>query len=170
MILLDDIVMGLHWTPPAQDTAAGAEAANLDAVCVLLDAKGRQLEVIRPGHLRSANGSVVHTGDSRTGASAWDDERIFVFIDALPGCVDSLVLGVISHDRPFSEVAGASCHISDVGMEDELLRIRLASLVTDCCVATVQRCASGWIMRQRAPGGTRLGDVLSPPPSGPRKS
>jgi stress response protein SCP2 len=167
MMVLNDIVMGLHWTPPAQHRGARLEAANLDAVCVLLDGNGRQLEVIRPGHLKGANGSVVHTGDSRTGASAWDDERIFVFVDALPAYVDSLVLGVISHDRPFSEVAGASCHISDVRLEDELLRIQLTPLgpVTEYCIATVQRCAFGWIMRQRAPGGARLGEVLSLPPS-----
>ena len=165
MLISNDIVMGLHWTPPADDRRAGPEAANLDAVCILLDGDGRKLEVICPGHLKSANGSVAHTGDSRTGASAWDDERIFVFVDALPGYVDSLVLGVVSHDRPFSDVAGASCHISDFRMEDELLRIPLTSLVTEFCIATVQRCASGWIMRRRGPGGARLGDVLSLPSS-----
>jgi tellurium resistance protein TerZ len=167
VMVLNDIVMGLHWTPAAQRRRPGLEAVNLDAVCVLLDGNGRRLEAVRPGHLEGANGSVVHTGDSRTGASAWDDERIFVFVDALPGYVDSLVLGVVSHDRPFSEVAGASCHISDVRMEEELLRIQLTSLgpVTEYCIATVQRCAFGWIMRQRAPDGAGLGEVLSLPPS-----
>src|SRR5687767_7276576 len=63
-----EIVMGLHWDPPQED--AVAEPDDLDALCVLLAAQGGVVEVIHPGHPRNLDGSVVHTGDSRTGASA----------------------------------------------------------------------------------------------------
>src|SRR5688572_2562453 len=79
------IVMGLHWDPPQED--AVGEPDDLDALCVLLDTQGGVVEVIHPDHPRNLNGSVVHTGDSRTGASTWDDERIFVFLEALPETV-----------------------------------------------------------------------------------
>ena len=79
---LNEIVMGLHWDPP--EDGATADPADLDTLCVLFDAQGCVLEVIHPGHPRNEDSSVVHTGDSRTGASEWDDERIFVFLAALP--------------------------------------------------------------------------------------
>lgn len=165
----NDLVMGLHWTPLLKQERAHATPANLDAICILLDGDSRRLEVIRPGYLKSANGSVVHTGDSWTGASAWDDERIFVFVSALPSHVHSLMFGVVSHDRPFSEVAGASCHISDARTEDELLRIDLTPLgpLTEYCIALLERTASGWFLRQQAAGEASLAEALSlQPPRG----
>ena len=94
---LKEIVMGLHWDPPQEGVATDPE--NLDALCVLYDEQRRMLEIIHPGHPRNANGSVIHTGDSRTGASEWDDERIFVFLEALPA-VPRAVLSAGSVARP----------------------------------------------------------------------
>jgi tellurium resistance protein TerD len=148
---LNDVVMGLHWTPPPKRGRLSLEPANLDAICVLLDAQSQRLEVVCPSHLTNANGSVVHTGDSRTGSSSWDDERIFVFVRALPAAVHSLVFGVVSSNaRPFCHVAGASCHISEfnLGDEDELLKVQLTSLgpLTEYGVGTLQRSPSGWTL------------------------
>ncbi len=159
LLIPNDLVMGVHWTPPAEYEGAGFAPPNLDAVCIMLDSHGRRLEVIHPGHLRNANGSVVHTGDSRTGASTWDDERIFIFTAALPEEIYSLVLGVVSHGRPFSEVAGARCHLSDRATEDELLRVDLTSRgsVKEYCLGSLQRGSQGWLLRQQ----TRLDTSLS---------
>ena len=111
---LKEIVMGLHWDPPRDGETASEEPANLDALCLLFDRQRCVLEVIHPGHLSNANGSVLHTGDSRTGTSEWDDERIFVFLEALPEAVAELAFVVAStNGRAFSEIQGASCHISD---------------------------------------------------------
>ena len=129
--------------------------ANLDAICVLLDEERRPLEVVSPGRLDNVNGSVVHTGDSPAGASTWDDERIFAFLDAVPQAVRSLVFGVVSSDgRPFCDVAGASCHVSDYRTEDKLLGVQLTALglLTEYCVATLKRTRTGWIMQPGAPG------------------
>jgi stress response protein SCP2 len=164
--ITNDLVMGLHWAPVPDDARERPAPANLDALCLLLDEKSRRLEVIRPGHLKNANGSVVHTGDSRTGASLWDDERVFVFVEALPQHVHEVVFGVVSHDRPFSEVAGASCHISDLMLEEALLRVHLDTLgaATECCIATLRRGAAGWILQRRAPQGASLTELLTLPP------
>jgi len=144
---LKEIVMGLHWHPQERHATAGKEPANLDALCVLFDAAGRVLEVIHPGHRRNANGSVVHTGDSPTGASEWDDERIFVFLEALPEAVSALAfLATSVNGRAFREIPGASCHVSDRVTERELLRFDLTALVdhTAYCVATANRGPMGW--------------------------
>jgi len=140
-----EIVLGLHWSPPT--ARAGQPPADLDALCVLCDSAGQVLEVIAPNHPRSLDGSVVHTGDSRTGASTWDDERIFVFLDALPTSVYRLVFVVVSAaGHSFDEVPGAVCHVSDRASEAEWVRVDLTSLLgcVDCVVATVTREPSGW--------------------------
>jgi len=142
---LAEIVMGLHWDAP-EDRATG-EPVDLDALAVLLDAGHRVLEIIHPGRARNANGSVVHTGDSTTGTSAWDDERIFVFLDALPASVAAIRFVVISATgRPFSEARGATCHVSDHSTEHELVRCDLTALEGQaaCCVASVSRAPSRW--------------------------
>ena len=128
------------------------EAANLDAICELRDANGARLEVVSPERLASSNGSVVHTGDSRTGASPWDDERVFVFLDALPPDVQRLDFLVASRNRRhLCEVPGASCHLSDYRTEDELLNLKLRTLApaAECVVAIVERRPAGWTLRAR---------------------
>ena len=142
---LKEIVMGLHWDPP--EKGATAATADLDALCILLGAQHRLLDVIHPGRPRNANESVIHTGDSLTGASAWDDERIFVFLEALPETVSTVVFVVASATRrTVSEVRGASCHVSDRVTEHAWVRIDL----TKCearrthCVATLHRNGNGW--------------------------
>lgn len=142
---LKEIVMGLHWDPPQEDVVV--DPKDLDALCVLLDAQHRVLEVIHPGHSRNANGSVMHTGDSLTGASGWDDERIFVFLEALPEAVSALAFVVISATgSALSGIRGASCHISDRVTEHEWVKHEFTALEQYAvyCVATLYRSPAGW--------------------------
>jgi stress response protein SCP2 len=142
---LKEIVLGLHWDP--LEPRFGKPPADLDALCVLYDSSDEVLEVIHPAHPRSADGSVVHTGDSTTGASTRDDERIFVFLDALPDTVSRLAFIVASaNGQPFHEVPGALCHVSDRASETEWVRIDLTAL-TGCVaymVASLRRGPSEW--------------------------
>jgi stress response protein SCP2 len=142
---LKEVVLGLHWDPPHGSTFR--QTADLDALCVLCDSRGRALEVIHPSNPCGAQGSVIHTGDSRNGASSWDDERIFVFLDPLPQAVSSLIFVVASAaGHSFDEVPGALCHVSDRLSETEWLRQDLTSLVGQSihAVATLQRTGAGW--------------------------
>jgi stress response protein SCP2 len=151
------VVMGLHWSPRAPGSAA-AGTADLDALCVLLDAENRVLEVVDPQHPRNGNGSVIHTGDSRDGANHWDDERIFVFLEALPETVASLALCVASATgHAFHEVRGAVCHVSDHASEHEWLRLDLTALEgrRRHTVATLRRGAREWAIEA---GGADFGD------------
>lgn len=144
---LKEVVMGLHWHPQEPDASGGRGPANLDALCVLFDEEGCVLEVVHPGRLSNANGSVVHTGDSPAGASAWDDERIFVFLEMLPDSVSALAFVVASaNGRVFSEIPGASCHVSDRVTEREWIRLDLTALGRheEHQVATLRRCLAGW--------------------------
>lgn len=137
--------MGLRWDPP-NDVRPG-QSADLDALCVLFAANERVLEVIRPGHPRSVDGSVIHTGGSRSGASEWDDERIFVFLDALPEAVSKLSFLVLSvTGRSFDTIPAALCHISDRISEAPRVRVDLTALCgrTAHAVAVMGREAVGW--------------------------
>jgi len=144
---LNEVVMGLHWAPAERRMITAA--ADLDAMCVLFDAQDRVLEVIFHGNTRNTEGSVVHTGDSRTGASLWDDERIFVFLGALPKLVSKVAFVVSSASgHPFQDVRGAFCHISDRLSEMAWVRVELTSLVgrTAHVVATLSPGEDGWRM------------------------
>jgi tellurium resistance protein TerZ len=113
---LKEVVMGLHWDPVERN--AVSHQADLDALCVLFDAQGRVSEVVHPGHARSADSSVIHTGDSRAAG------------------------------HPFNEIAGAYCHISDRVSETAWARIDLTALAgrTDHIVATICRGDGGWTL------------------------
>jgi len=155
--LAGTIVLGVRWNRSDEERGrAAALTADLDAICELRDGQGRLLDRVGPGRLRNDNGSVVHTGDSRTGAGPWDDERVYVFLDALPRAVHSLVFLIeSSRGTAFSEVANASCHVSDHATDDTLLTLPLSPLgaMTRCDVATLQRATSGWrLMPASRPG------------------
>jgi stress response protein SCP2 len=144
---LKEIVMGLHWHPQESGARSNDEPANLDALCVLFDQDGSVLEVVHPGHPSNVNGSVLHTGDSRTGASEWDDERIFVFLEALPDSVYALDFIVTSaNGHVFSEVPGAFCHVSDRVTEHEWIGLDLTQLSKhkEHRIATLRRSSAGW--------------------------
>jgi tellurium resistance protein TerZ len=160
---LKDVVLGLHWDPPPEGAAGPAD--NLDAMCVLIDADQRVLEVIHPDHPRSRDGSVVHTGDGKTGASVWDDERIFVFLDALPANVATLAFIVASATgRTFGEVPGAHSHVSDHATEHQWVKVDLTALGdrTVHCVAALRRDGTGWQISDDGDGvpGARLPELL----------
>jgi stress response protein SCP2 len=160
---LTEVVFGLHWAPAPHAESPLADPANLDAICLLLDSQQRLVETVHPSRRTNVNGSVVHTGDSRTGASTWDDERIFVFLDALPQAVHLVVFAVVSNNnRPFGDVEGAMCHVSDGRMEEELLKTPLTTLgpLMEYSVATLQRTAAGWVMQPGAPQGLGMRDFL----------
>lgn len=156
--VLKSIVMGLHWDPPRD--GSDSPPADLDALCVLYDAQDRVQEVIHPGRTRGAGGTVIHTGDSKTGASAWDDERIFVFLQALPVHVTQVVFVVASTSGlPFDAVHGATCHLSDHDNDRELLRVDLTTLAGRCShtAAIVRRGPAGWrLNREQAADVERL--------------
>jgi tellurium resistance protein TerZ len=64
---LKEVVFGLSWDQARPDTAGVAEPVDLDASCILLDEQLNVIEIVHPGRMRNANGSVVHTDDPKSG-------------------------------------------------------------------------------------------------------
>jgi stress response protein SCP2 len=148
-----EVIMGLRWDVQEHLLQVPDAHPDLDAFCVLFDARSQPVEIVHPGRPGNTNGSVVHTGDSRTGAREWDDERIFVFLEPLPPDVAAVAFVVISaNGRVFGDVAGASCHVSDGVTEREYLRLDLPryGVATAMCIATLWRAQEEWLIRDRA--------------------
>ncbi|MFI3156498.1 MAG: TerD family protein [Methylococcaceae bacterium] len=133
---LSKVVMGLGWD--AKQTTGGklkglfgggkTEAIDLDASCVLFDDQNKVIDIIYFGQLKSRDGSVIHTGDNRSGAGDGDDEQIKVDLDHVPANVKSLVFTVNSFSgQTFDEVENAYCRIVDSSNNAEVARYTLSS-------------------------------------------
>jgi tellurium resistance protein TerD len=94
---LAKMTVGLGWDTRATDGAA----FDLDGAVFLLNASGKvrsDADFIFYNNLKSADGSVVHSGDNRTGDGAGDDESVTVDLANVPADVDKIVLAVTIHD------------------------------------------------------------------------
>jgi tellurium resistance protein TerD len=94
---LTKLTVGLGWDIRATDGAA----FDLDGAVFLLNQSGKvrsDNDFIFYNNLKSADGSVVHSGDNRTGAGEGDDETITIDLSTVPADVDRIVVGVTIHD------------------------------------------------------------------------
>lgn len=128
---LSRITMGLGWDAIKSKGFFGfggkTEAVDLDASCVMFDEVGKPVDVVWFRQLKSRDGSIVHTGDNRTGAGDGDDEQINVDLTQVPAQVKSLVFTVNSFTgQNFSQVENAYCRIVDAGSNREVARYALS--------------------------------------------
>lgn len=103
--------IGLGWNPRTTD---GVEF-DLDASAVLLGADGKALDdksFVFYNNLSSPDGSVVSTGDNRTGTGSGDDETIKVALENVPANCQRIIF-IASIDQAaergqnFGQVDGA---------------------------------------------------------------
>lgn len=125
------VTMGLGWDAVKSrgffGFGAKAESIDLDASCVMFDEANRPVDVVWFRQLKSRDGSIVHTGDNRTGAGEGDDEQIIVDLARVPANVKSLVFTVNSFTgQSFSQVENAYCRIVDAGNQKEVARYELS--------------------------------------------
>ena len=94
---LTSLKVGLGWDIRATDGAA----FDLDGAVFLLNSSGKvrsDSDFIFYNNLKSADGSIVHSGDNTTGAGEGDDEFVTIDLTKVPADVDKVVLGVTIHD------------------------------------------------------------------------
>lgn len=128
---LTRIVMGLGWDAIKKKGLFGfgakTESVDLDASCVMFDEAGRPVDTIWFRQLKSRDGSIVHTGDNRTGAGDGDDEQIEVNLSAVPASVKSLIFTVNSFTgQSFAQVENAYCRIVNAADQKEVARYDLS--------------------------------------------
>ena len=128
---LTKIVMGLGWDAIKKKSlfgfGGGSTEVDLDASCVLFDEQNQPVDTVWFRQLKSKDGSIVHTGDNRTGAGDGDDEQIVVELLRVPASVKSLVFVVNSFTgQNFSQIDNATCRILDGRTQQEVARYNLS--------------------------------------------
>jgi len=133
---LSKIVMGLGWDAEeiplgklqAKFGGEGPEAIDLDASCVTFDNQNKVVDIVYFGQLKSLDGSIVHTGDNRSGTGDGDDEQIKIDLDKVPAHVKSMVFTVNSFSgQSFDQVEHAYCRIVDSSNDTEVARYTLSA-------------------------------------------
>lgn len=126
---MKNVLIGLGWDVRATD----GQDYDLDASVFLLAENGKvrnDLDFIFYNNLRSADGSVEHTGDNRTGEGDGDDESIKIKLDKIPADVAKLVFVVTIHDatvrrQNFGQVEGAFIRLVNDDNQIEVARYDL---------------------------------------------
>jgi tellurium resistance protein TerZ len=148
---LSRVRMGLGWdaVPKKGLFRVKARAIDLDASALLFDAGGQLVDEVWFGQLQSKDGSVVHTGDNRTGEGDGDDESIKVNLAKVPANVSTLVFTVNSFTgQDFTHIQNAFCRLIDEKDESEIARYDLTGSGphTAQIMAKVSRTDGGWSM------------------------
>ncbi|UFH50805.1 TerD family protein [Pseudomonas sp. KNUC1026] len=127
---LAEIIVGLGWDARKTD---GAEF-DLDASVFVT---GEDDKVLNDGsfifynNTRSADGSIEHLGDNRSGAGDGDDEQVNVKLASLAPDVKKLVFAVTIHDaearrQSFGQVSNAYIRVVNKADGKELARFDLS--------------------------------------------
>ena len=91
------MLVGLGWSLRATD----GDAFDLDGSAFLLGAGDKvrsDADFVFYNQNKSSDGSVVHSGDNRTGEGEGDDETITVELDKVPADVEKIAVCVTTHD------------------------------------------------------------------------
>ncbi|KQQ27427.1 MULTISPECIES: TerD family protein [unclassified Frondihabitans] len=152
--------VGLGWDPR---TTSGEEF-DLDASALLVGADGKvrsSADFIFYNQKKSANSSVEHLGDNRTGEGDGDDEQIMIDLKNVEADVTRVVIAV-SIDKAderrqnFGQVRAAYCRVVDQD-NTEIVRFDLsedAAPETAMVFAEVYRNGSEWKFKAVGQGYT----------------
>lgn len=151
---LSAVTVGLGWDTR---TTTGVDF-DLDASAIAVNAMGK---VVSDGHFvffnnkTTPDGTIVHTGDNRTGEGAGDDEAINVNLAGLAADVDKIVFPVSIYDaesrsQNFGQVRNAYIRVVNQADNSELARYDLsedASTETAMVFGELYRNGAEWKFR-----------------------
>ncbi len=148
---LKNIIIGLGWDARPTD----GQDFDLDASAFLLKEDGKvrsDADFIFYNQLRSACGSIEHTGDNLTGDGDGDDESLILKLDMIPYVVQRIVFTVTIHDadkrkQNFGQVSNATIRVVNQDTGIEVIRYDLsedASTETAMVFGEVYRHNNEW--------------------------
>lgn len=129
---LSKVVLGLGWDAIKKkgflsSLFGGGNEIDLDASCVLFDQDRKLVDVVWFRQLQSRDGSILHTGDNRTGSGDGDDEQIIVDLAKVPVHVASLMFVVNSFTgQTFEQVENAYVRLVNGQNNQEVARFDLS--------------------------------------------
>ncbi|MCW5200553.1 TerD family protein [Desulfobulbus sp. F4] len=128
---LTQVVMGLGWDVRKKKSwffGSSEQQVDLDSSCIMLNEQGDIIDAVWFRQLKSKDGSVVHTGDNRTGDGDGDDEQIVADLTKIPANVYALVFTVNSFTgQNFSEIENAFCRVIDKQTKQEIAKFNLSA-------------------------------------------
>ena len=153
------MLVGLGWNIRATD----GDAFDLDGSVFLLGAGGKvrsDADFVFYNQAKSSDGSVVHSGDNRTGEGEGDDEAITVELDKVPADVDKIAVCVTIHDaeakrQNFGMVSSAYVRCVDASSNVEVVRYDLsedASVETAMIFGEIYRHNGEWKFKAMGQG------------------
>lgn len=151
---LAKMLIGLGWDARA---TAGAEF-DLDGSVFMLKADGKvrgDLDFIFYNNLKSADGSVTHTGDNRNGEGDGDDESLVIELGKIPVSIEKIAVCVTIHEalarqQNFGMVSNAFIRCVDIGNDREIARYDLSedgSVETAMIFGEIYRYNGDWKFR-----------------------
>lgn len=127
---LKKIKIGLGWDTNKYN---GGEDFDLDASAFLVSNSGKcanENDIVFYNNLRHHSGSVIHSGDNRTGAGEGDDEVITVDIPKVPSSIDKIAITITIHEaqtrrQNFGMTSNSFVRVVDIDTNKEILRYDL---------------------------------------------
>lgn len=149
---LKNVLVGLGWDTNRYN---GGDDFDLDASAFLVDGNGKafnEKSFIFYNNLQSEEGSVVHTGDNRTGEGDGDDEQMLIKLPLVPSHVQKVAFTVTIHDaenrrQNFGQVSNAFIRIVNEDTNEEIVRYDLGedfSIETALVVGEIYRHNNDW--------------------------
>ncbi|RKD25277.1 tellurium resistance protein TerD [Caminicella sporogenes DSM 14501] len=149
---LKKVIIGLGWDT---NKYSGGFDFDLDASAFLCGENGRvrsEQDFIFYNNLEHSSGSVIHTGDNRTGEGEGDDEQILIDFSKVPENVHKIAITVTIYDavkrgQNFGQVSNAFVRVVDEETGREILRYDLTeefSVETALVVCELYRYKGEW--------------------------
>lgn len=148
---LKKLIVGLGWDPRATD----GKEFDLDGSAFLLNSTGKvrsDADFVFYNNLKSADGSIVHSGDNRSGQGDGDDEKVNIDLAAVPADIEKISFCVTIHEgqqrgQNFGQVSKAYIRCVDADSGKEIARYDLSedgSTETAMIFGEVYRSGSEW--------------------------
>ncbi|MFQ3544105.1 TerD family protein [Halobacillus rhizosphaerae] len=149
---LSKVTVGLGWDTNKYD---GGHDFDLDASVFLLNGQGKcgsDRDFVFYNQLEGGSGSVVHTGDNRTGEGDGDDEKIDVSLADVPANTEKIAFVITIHEaearsQNFGQVSNAFVRVVNKESNEELIRYDLGedfSIETAIIVGELYRHGGEW--------------------------
>ena len=125
---LQVVVAGLGW-----DVSHNQSNYDLDASAFLIGPSGKvqsDQDFVFYNNPTGGNGSIIYSGDNRTGAGANDDEQIRIELNKVPTSINAIAFTITIHDaqakrQSFGQVSNAYVRIFNEQTNEELIRFDL---------------------------------------------
>jgi tellurium resistance protein TerD len=148
---LNNLIVGLGWDARPTD----GQDFDLDASVFMLKNDGKvrsDADFIFYNQLKSACGSVEHTGDNLTGDGDGDDESLIVQLNKIPADIERVAVTVTIHDaearkQNFGQVSNAFIRVVNKDSGVEVARYDLtedASIETAMIFGEIYRHNGEW--------------------------